>query len=290
MEQCPVVQIISDIESIQTKCWAWRAQGATVALVPTMGYFHAGHISLMSWARDHTDKVVVSLFVNPTQFGPGEDLEAYPRDPERDAAMAREAGVDALFAPDTGAMYAPESSTWVGVEGLDQRLCGRSRPGHFRGVATVVAKLFNLTAPHLAVFGRKDWQQLVIVRRMARDLNFPTQVVGRPTVREHDGLAVSSRNVYLDPHHRAQAPNLYRGLQLAASLVEEGLRRSDEIRARVRDFYGRTIPDGEEDYLELVHPGRLEPMEELEGEAVLAVAYRLGKARLIDNIRISLDD
>ncbi len=277
---------IANPARLQDLCWGWRQQGQLMALVPTMGYFHAGHLELMRWARANADKVVVSLFVNPTQFAPTEDLAAYPRDLERDAALAAEQGVDVLFVPPVEKMYLPGDATWVEVPELAQYLCGRSRPTHFRGVTTVVAKLLLLAIPTLAVFGEKDYQQLTIIRRMTRDLFIPTRIVGRPIVREADGLAMSSRNVYLSPEERVQAPRMQQGLQLAAAELRKGQRDTAALAQLVREFYAREIPLGETDYLEFADPDTLHPVSVVSGPVLAAVAVRFGKARLIDNLLI----
>lgn len=288
------MQILNSPEDIRSLCGQWRDQGHRVALVPTMGYYHAGHESLMRYAREKADRVVVSLFVNPAQFGPGEDLAAYPRDLERDAATARSLGVDALFHPAPEAMYAPDHATWVNVPDLARGLCGVSRPTHFQGVCTVVLKLFLLTLPHLAVFGEKDWQQLAIIKRMVRDLNVPVYVEGRPIVREADGLAMSSRNVYLSAEERAQAPEIQRGLQWARELVRQGETNAALLRDAVLLRWAERLPLGRLDYLSVVDPVSLEPLDvingpslkgtTLTGSALMACAVRVGKARLLDNI------
>lgn len=278
------MQSITDPETLRARCFRWRCHGLTTALVPTMGAFHPGHASLMRWARENADRVVVSLFVNPAQFGPGEDLAAYPRDPERDGALVEECGADALFMPAEADIYAPDHATWVAVPGLSDVLCGRSRPTHFRGVCTVVCKLLLLTLPSLAVFGRKDWQQLAVIRRMARDLLIPSRIVGRPIVREPDGLAMSSRNAYLSPAQRDQAPNLYAGLLRAKESVQSGCMSSKELLRDLAGWYAATLPEGRIDYLELVDPDSLQPVTSLDRPALLAVAVHLGRARLIDNI------
>jgi len=277
------MEVVTDPSEVQSLCLAERCSGRRLALVPTMGYYHEGHLSLMRWARQKADTLAVSLFVNPTQFGPGEDLESYPRDFEQDCRQAEAEGVDVLFAPSPEAMYAGDYATWVEVPDLSRNLCGRSRPGHFRGVCTVVIKLFNLTLPHMAVFGQKDWQQLAVITRMVRDLNLPVQVVGRPIVREPDGLAMSSRNVYLNQEERREAASISQGLTKARDWVREGFTGREDLLARLNDFYARRMPSGRIDYLELVHPESLEPLESVEGPALLAVAVRLGRARLIDN-------
>lgn len=259
-------------------------QQQTIALVPTMGFFHAGHESLMHWARAHADIVVCSLFVNPTQFGPNEDLSAYPRDVERDTRIAAAAGVDALFCPTPESVYAPDHGTWIEVPELAAPLCGATRPVHFRGVCTIVAKLFNMVQPHVAVFGEKDWQQLAIIRRMVRDLNFDVHIEGRPIVRESDGLAMSSRNKYLTEEERRRAPQLQAGLRQLQHWLDTGERDAASLAMLLRAWYAENLAIGSEDYISLVHPETLAPVARLEGPTLAAVAWRLGKARLIDNL------
>jgi len=255
-------------------------------LVPTMGYLHAGHASLLAAGRERADKLALSVFVNPSQFGPNEDFARYPRDPERDAAVAEAAGVDVMFMPEPGAMYPPGYATWVDVPDLAKGLCGASRPGHFRGVATVVAKLFLLALPSMAFFGQKDWQQLAILKRLARDLGFPVEIIGLPTVREPDGLALSSRNVYLSEAERAQAPALQEGLRLLRDWVQSGQTGAAELTARLRAWYGQRIPLGGLDYLEIVDPDSLAPLDHVGDKALAAVAMRFGRTRLIDNLLV----
>jgi pantoate--beta-alanine ligase len=279
---------IDDPKAMQELGLTWRREGLTVGLVPTMGYWHAGHLSLMDWARERCDLLVVSIFVNPTQFGPGEDLENYPSDIERDALLARKHGVDALFTPMRDAMYDPDHGTWVNVPDLTRTLCGASRPGHFQGVATVVCKLFNLVQPAFAVFGQKDWQQLAVIRKMARELDIPVRVEGRPIVREADGLAMSSRNVYLSPAERAEAPRIRQGLLLLEELIRSGERDSRVLRQGTLDYYAEHLPMGRLDYLELVHPSTMQALDRVQGDVLVAVAMRMGKARLIDNLFISV--
>lgn len=260
-----------------------RAEGHSIALVPTMGYLHEGHLSLVRIARRRAERVVASLFVNPTQFGPGEDLHAYPRNFERDRALCEEEGVDALFAPGPGAMYAPDHSVYVVEDSLSKGLCGESRPGHFRGVLTVVLKLFNLVAPDVAVFGEKDAQQLRLIRRMARDLDVPVDIAGGPIVREADGVAMSSRNANLSPEARAQAPALNRALNAAREAARAGETRVDALRRRMEADLA-AAPLGELDYLEFVDDETLEPAgERLRGRILIALAVRFPGARLIDN-------
>jgi pantoate--beta-alanine ligase len=277
------MRILTDPSEVQTACLTERCSGRSLALVPTMGYYHEGHLSLMRWARQNADTVAVSLFVNPTQFGPGEDLESYPRDFERDCRLAEAEGVDLLFAPQAQDVYKPDHATWVEVPALSRNLCGKSRPEHFRGVCTVVTKLFNLMLPHTAVFGRKDWQQLAIIKRLVHDLNLPVRVEGRPIVREPDGLAMSSRNVYLSPGQRQEAVNISRGLTKAMEWVTQGCTDPEALLGRLAEFYAQQIPSGRIDYLELVHPESLEPVNLVQGNVLLAVAVRIGQARLIDN-------
>ena len=278
------MQVVNEADKFQELCLQARCSGRVLALVPTMGYYHQGHLSLMRWAREHADLLLVSLFVNPAQFGAGEDLEAYPRDFERDSGLAEQEGVDVLFAPGPGQMYPEGYDTWLNVPQLSAHLCGRSRPGHFQGVCTVVCKLFNLSLPHMAVFGQKDWQQLAVIKRMAQDLNLPVHVVGRPIVREQDGLAMSSRNSYLDAEERRQASKIFAGLQQARQWVDQGCHQGQDLLTRLKKFYESEIPSGQIDYLELVHPQQLTPVEQITGQTLLAVAVYLGRARLIDNI------
>jgi len=280
------MDISSDPAQMRQMAQDWRSQGKKIALVPTMGYFHEGHLSLMRYGREAADKLVVSLFVNPAQFGPNEDLARYPRDLERDAGLAREVGVDALYTPPAEAMYPPGYQTYVTVEGLSRGLCGASRPGHFRGVATVVLKLLHQVEPHLAVFGEKDYQQLQVIRRLATDLDVPVEIVGRPIVREADGLAMSSRNTYLSPEERAAALCLFRAIRAARELVLSGAKSRESILEAVRGMITAT-PHTDIDYLALVHPETLQEVDTIQDEARLALAVRVGKTRLIDNTLLS---
>jgi pantoate--beta-alanine ligase len=276
------MEIIGDPREMQARALGWRTQGAKIILVPTMGFFHQGHLSLMEYGRTLGDRLVVSLFVNPTQFGPQEDFDRYPRDPERDAALARQVGVDVLYTPEVAAMYPAGYQTYVEVEGLTQGLCGASRPGHFKGVATVVLKLFHQVQPHVAIFGEKDYQQLAVIRRLAADLDLPLEIVGCPIVREPDGLAMSSRNTYLGPEEREAALGLYRGIQAARELVATGENSREKILAAVRQLITQN-PLSSIDYLALVDPETLTEVEALRGSARLALAIWVGKTRLIDN-------
>ena len=277
------MRIIEKISEMQQQSNLWRQQGKTIALVPTMGYFHEGHLALMRHARKLGDILGVSLFVNPTQFGPGEDYERYPRDEERDIQLAKSVGVDFLFMPQVSEMYPEGYQTYVEVTEITKALCGLSRPGHFRGVTTVVAKLFNIIKPHIAVFGEKDFQQLVVIRRMVKDLNMDVTIVGHPTVREQDGLAMSSRNTYLDPEQRRQALALSKALREAQSLVSKGERDAKVITMRARDILEQ---DGKVriDYVEVCDPQTFQRVDTIERPTLLAVAAYVGKARLIDNM------
>ena len=281
------MKIIRDVHKLQQVCLDLRSQGLKIALVPTMGYFHEGHLSLMRWARQNCDQLIVSLFVNPTQFAPHEDLAAYPRDLERDKDLAQKERVDILFTPRPEDLYLPGHSTWVEAPDLARNLCGASRPTHFRGVATIVCKLFNLTLPHVAVFGQKDWQQLTIIKRMVKDLNLPIDVVGRPIVREPDGLAMSSRNTYLSLTERKQACFIYKGLLMAQTMVKDTQEQAETIKRALKEFYQKNIPAGRIDYIELVHPEQLTPVSLIDQPTLLAVAIFLGRARLIDNILLA---
>jgi pantoate--beta-alanine ligase len=275
------------VRTLEEMRQARAALTGSVGFVPTMGYLHEGHLSLVRRARSECQHVVVSIFVNPTQFGPGEDYQRYPRDEARDLALLEREGVDLVFVPSAAEMYPEGFATWVEVSGpLTERLEGASRPGHFRGVATVVLKLFNLVQPHRAYFGEKDAQQLLVVRRMVADLNLPVEIVPCPTVREPDGLAMSSRNVYLSPEERTQALALSRALELARRLVrEEGLRDAAELRRRLEDFLRRS-PGVGLDYVSVAHPETLAELERIEGPALVLLAARVGPARLIDNALI----
>lgn len=266
-----------------------RAGGAEVGLVPTMGALHEGHLSLIRAARTDNDLVVVSIFVNPTQFGATEDLNRYPRDLERDRRLCEGAGADLVFSPSVLEMYPDDFSTWVEVEGLTAGLCGLSRPGHFRGVCTVVTKLFNICRPDRAYFGEKDAQQLAVIMRMTRDLDMRVTIVACPTVREADGLAMSSRNARLTAEERVQAPALYRSLSTAADLVERGVSEVEALDRAIRAVLDEA-PLGEVDYVGIVRAGDLTPVEAVEGPCLIAsaVVFHDSGTRLIDNIRVSV--
>lgn len=276
------MQIIKHIQEMRSWSEAERRDGRRIVLVPTMGALHDGHLRLVREGRKRGERLVASLFVNPAQFAPHEDYTTYPRDFERDRVLLEKQKVDVLFHPSVPDMYPEGYQSHVEVEKLGSLLCGAFRPGHFRGVATVVAKLFNIIRPHVAIFGAKDYQQLQIIRRMASDLNLDVEVVGHPTVREKDGLAMSSRNGYLNPAERKAAFCLYRSLKRAESLVLAGERESKQIIDAVRTVVEKE-PLARIEYARMCHPESLEEVVRIDGEALLALAVRVGKARLIDN-------
>jgi pantoate--beta-alanine ligase len=266
-----------------------RALGKTIGFVPTMGALHAGHLSLVQLARERgADRIVASVFVNPTQFGPGEDFSRYPRQAERDADLLESAGCDFLFLPEVETLYPPGHTTFVEPGGPAEGLEGAFRPGHFRGVATVVCGLFNLVRADLAVFGEKDAQQLAVVRRMVRDLHLPVEIVGAPTLREPDGLAMSSRNVFLGPEERRSATVLHRALTAAAAAIAAGERRGDEVRRILSEVLG-SEPLARLDYAEVVDAQTFQPVTKLSGRVVLPLAVRIGATRLIDNFQLAVE-
>ncbi len=276
------MEIVESIELMQQHMTRARAAGKTIAFVPTMGFLHAGHLSLLEEGRRRGDLLVLSIFVNPTQFGQGEDFEDYPRDLQKDCALAKKAGADLVFAPTAGAMYPRGYATEVNVTGITAGLCGASRPTHFRGVCTVVAKLFNIVQPHVAVFGTKDFQQLAVVKRMTRDLNLPVEIIGMPIFREADGLALSSRNVYLDSEQRRQALALSQGITLAQGLVKQGQTNAATVIAAVSRHLGAQSQI-RSDYVAICHQSTLEPQQQIDSDSVLLVAAFVGQTRLIDN-------
>jgi pantoate--beta-alanine ligase len=282
------MRVITSIDEMRRTVEERKSRGESVGLVPTMGFFHAGHISLMRAAKEDNDYVVVSLFVNPTQFGPQEDLGDYPRDLERDMAMAEDAGVDCIFHPAAEDMYPEPYLTYIEVAGVSGILCGASRPGHFRGVATVVAKLFHIIPAERAYFGLKDAQQVWVIRKMVEDLDLDLEIVACPTVREGDGLAMSSRNMYLEAEEREAATVLYRSLRLAEEMVEDGERDPTKIIAGMRELIA-SEPVVRPEYIEAVSWSSLQPAARLEGEVLLALAARVGKARLIDNVLLEVE-
>jgi pantoate--beta-alanine ligase len=267
----------------------WRAAGERIGFVPTMGALHAGHLSLVRLAREHVTRVVASVFVNPAQFGPSEDFNRYPRQPEKDGSMLEEAGCDLLFLPDVATIYPPGNATFVEPAGAAEGLEGACRPGHFRGVATVVCALFNLVRADIAVFGEKDAQQLAVIRQMVRDLHLPVEIVPGPTVREADGLAMSSRNAYLSSEERRAAAVLHRSLRAAEAAISQGERRGDAVRERLREVLN-TEPLARVEYAEVVDADSFRPVETLRGRLVLPLAVRIGGTRLIDNIRLTAEE
>ncbi len=278
------MQIVHTKQEVRDAVSAARAEGQVIGLVPTMGALHEGHLALVRIAVDHCDFVVVSIFVNPTQFGPGEDLDSYPRDLEGDAAKVERLGARLVFVPSSSEMYAEDACTTVSVKSLTEGLCGAHRPGHFDGVTTVVCKLFNITQPDRAYFGRKDYQQLVVIRRMVRDLDIPVDVIGVPTVREEDGLALSSRNQYLSERERAVAPELHRALVRGADEGRQGATGAEVERIVAAEIGKEPLFDLQ--YVRAVDPDTLLPLGDRSGRMVIAVAAFLGDTRLIDNIAV----
>jgi len=277
------MKVVKNIKEMQSISESLRKTGKSIGFVPTMGYLHDGHMSLVERARKENDIVVMSIFVNPVQFAPGEDFDRYPRDIERDKKIAQEGGVDYLFVPEVSEMYPEGYSTYVEVEGITEVLCGAKRPGHFRGVATVVTKLFNIVKPHRAYFGKKDFQQLKVIERLVKDLNFDVEVIGCPIVREKDGLAMSSRNVYLSPKERESATSLYRALKLAKELIEKGERNPETIKSKMEEFILSHPHVKAIDYIEIVDSETLKPVDEIKEGTLIALAVFVGNARLIDN-------
>lgn len=279
------MEVAKTIQTVRSLVKAARSQGKKIGLVPTMGALHIGHISLIKAAVKKCDFVVVSIFVNPTQFGPGEDFQKYPRPIDADLKICRDEGVDVVFAPTTEQMYPAENITWVNVEKLTEPLCGRFRPGHFRGVTTVCAKLFNIVLPDIAFFGQKDAQQAIVIKQMVADLNMPLEIVVCPTVREPDGLAVSSRNKYLTEQHRRDATCIYKSLQKCREMIDAGVKDTREIINQMRKILHQTTSISIE-YISIVDAETLQSLEHVSGKILAAVAVRIGSARLIDNILI----
>jgi len=282
------MEAATTVEAVKNLVKAARGQGERIGLVPTMGALHVGHISLIEAAVTDGNFVVVSIFVNPTQFCPGEDFENYPRPLEADLAICKKAGVDVVFAPTPDQMYPAENLTWVTVEKLTEPLCGRNRPGHFRGVTTVCAKLFNIVGPDVAYFGQKDGQQAIVIQRMVADLNMPLEIVVCPTVREPSGLAVSSRNQYLSDQQKKDAANIYKSLQECRRMIEAGVTDARQILARMRKIL-QLVASIEIEYVSIVDAGTLEGIETIAGKVLVAVAVKIGPARLIDNIMVDTD-
>ncbi len=279
------MEIIKHIDEMQKRQEALRLKGLRLAFVPTMGFLHKGHESLLIEGKKRADDLTLSIFVNPTQFGQNEDLSTYPRNIEGDLAIAERNGVDAVFLPDAKEIYREGSQTFVNLDILPNYLCGLSRPGHFRGVATVVTKLFNIVKPHVAIFGSKDFQQLAIIRQMTKDLNFDIEIVGAPTFREPDGLAMSSRNSYLTAEQRQTALCLIKSLQNAADLVKNG-ETDPETLIRHATAIIASFPDTAVDYLTVCDPVTLETVSHITGPVLFAMAVKVGVTRLIDNMTI----
>ena len=279
------MEIYGEISKVRAAVKAWKKEGLTVGFVPTMGYLHEGHKSLMDAARKGNDKVVVSIFVNPMQFGPTEDLATYPRDLDHDAALCESAGVDLIFHPEAEEMYEKDFCSFVDMTGLTEGLCGKTRPIHFRGVCTVVNKLFNIVTPDHAYFGQKDGQQLAVIKRMVRDLNMDIEIVGCPIVREEDGLAKSSRNTYLSPEERKAALILSKTVALGKELAKTEKDANKVVEAMKKNI--ETEPLAKIDYVEAVDALSMVPVEKLEGTCMLAMAVYIGKTRLIDNTLIN---
>jgi len=279
------MQILHDPQTLQQQTLALKKAGRMIGFVPTMGALHEGHLALIRQARARADVLVVSIFVNPTQFGPNEDFAAYPRTFEADETLCREAGTDLLFYPDPTTMYHQDHSTWVDEDRLSTGLCGANRPGHFRGVCTVVLKLFNLVQPDFAVFGRKDAQQLRIVQRMVRDLNLPVEIIGGETVREPDGLALSSRNRHLTPEERHQARALPEVLRAAQQDFERGERSAEKLARKIRNQLEQQSL-AQVDYIEITNNETLQPLTEIDRPVLVAIAVRFPNARLIDNLEL----
>ena len=279
------MKIVGTVKEVREQVKEWKKQGLSVGFVPTMGYLHEGHKSLMDAARKGNDKVVVSIFVNPMQFGPTEDLATYPRDLDHDAALCESAGVDLIFHPEAEEMYEKDFCSFVDMTGLTEGLCGKTRPIHFRGVCTVVNKLFNIVTPDHAYFGQKDGQQLAVIKRMVRDLNMDIEIVGCPIVREEDGLAKSSRNTYLSPEERKAALILSKTVALGKELAKTEKDANKVVEAMKKNI--ETEPLAKIDYVEAVDALSLAPVEKLEGTCMLAMAVYIGKTRLIDNTLIN---
>ncbi len=276
------MKVISTIKEMQTYSESLRLAGKKIAFVPTMGYFHEGHLALMREAKKMADCVVVSIYVNPTQFGPKEDLSKYPRDFDRDLKMAESVHADVIFYPPNDEMYPANYQTYVDVEKVTKNLCGISRPGHFRGVTTICLKLFNIVKPHFAIFGKKDFQQYTSIKRMVDDLNLDLQIIGMPTVREVDGLAMSSRNVYLKGSERQSALTLVGGIKLAQKLYDAGERKAAVIIGEVEENIKRADSTNI-DYIKICDTATLDDVDEIKSQAVIALAVKVGATRLIDN-------
>ncbi|MEO0097074.1 MAG: pantoate--beta-alanine ligase [candidate division WOR-3 bacterium] len=279
------MRVVKKIKEMQKIADRLRERGRIIGFVPTMGYLHEGHLSLVKIAKRKSDICVVSIFVNPLQFGPKEDYQTYPRNFKRDKKLLAELGVDIIFYPNEKEMYPEPCFTYVQIKKLSEGLCGHSRPGHFEGVATVVTKLFNIVKPHIAIFGQKDYQQAVIIKKMVKDLNFDIKIIVAPTVREKDGLACSSRNIYLTEKERKESSVLYRSLILAKKMIKEGEKNPEKIIKEMEKLI-TTESSGKIDYIEIVDAKTLEPAKEITSKVCIALAVFFGKARLIDNILV----
>jgi len=279
------MEILKTKADMQTWSAAKKKQGKTISFVPTMGYLHKGHVSLLEIGKPLSDELVLSIFVNPTQFGPNEDLDAYPSNIQNDLDLAQQAGVTGVFLPEKSEMYGPGYQTHVSLDHLPQYLCGRSRPVHFGGVATVVTKLFNIVMPDVAIFGKKDFQQLAVIRQMVKDLDFNIRIIGGEIIREKDGLAMSSRNAYLTPEQRASAVCLSQAIHLLKQKVAQGVRSVPDLVKEAQAFI-LSFDHTRVDYIELCHPRTLEPVETVQAETLVAMAVQVGKSRLIDNALI----
>lgn len=283
------MELVVDVTEMQALADRARLEGKRIALVPTMGALHQGHMSLVKLARERCDFLVVSIYVNPAQFAPEEDLDIYPRTLEKDEEICHGAGVDVIFAPEDKTMYPERYSTYVNVEGLSEVLCGASRPTHFRGVSTIVAKLFNIVKPHIAVFGQKDAQQAVVIKRMTADLNWDIEIAVAPILREEDGLAMSSRNRHLSAQERKGAVLLHQALSEAKSLLREGERSAEKLKKRMKEIISAKALN-RIDYISVVEADNLRDVSEIKGETLLALAVYAGETRLIDNMLIGADD
>jgi len=281
------MQIIEKVASMQETSRQIRSTGKTIAFVPTMGFLHDGHLELLRQGRQRADILILSIFVNPTQFGPAEDYAKYPRDMEGDLKKAESVGAEIVFTPPVSEMYPEGSQTTVKVKDLPEHMCGLSRPGHFEGVATVVTKLFNIVMPHVAIFGQKDYQQLAVIKRMVADLNMDLEIIGVQTVREPDGLAMSSRNKYLNPEERKSALCLKKSIDMALAMIKDGERDPEKIKASARELISNH-PFTDIDYISISDPLTLEELNIIREEALLALAVRVGKTRLIDNWELNV--
>lgn len=281
------MQIIETTSNMQETSSQLRSAGKTIAFVPTMGFLHEGHLELLRQGRQRSDVLVLSIFVNPTQFGPTEDYDKYPRDMDGDLKKAEQTGTDIVFTPPVSEMYPEGSQTTVKVKSLPEHLCGLSRPGHFEGVTTVVAKLFNIVMPHVAIFGKKDFQQLSVIRRMVLDLNMDIEIIGHPTIRESDGLAMSSRNKYLNPAERQSALCLKKSIDMALGMVEDGERNPEKIKTSIRNLIS-SHPFTDIEYISICDPLTLNDVSVIDKTTLLALAVRVGKTRLIDNWELDI--